>query len=204
MKLKYNIIINLTVLIISVINVNYGYAFDNTKKQVRDFSEEGMLKTVPEKTIKNALSDEMVKKLTPDQLYNTLKSIIREPDSEIVVIMQLVIPLLSTVLAIGIIMYTLYRRKKILHGTIRMMIEKGVPIPPELLAPPVSKKADAEKFYLRNGVLFLSFGLGILAFLVNFFENNLWSLGLIPFFIGIGFLLIWFIDRVGKRDDKQG
>jgi len=79
--------------------------------------------------------------------------------------------------------------------TIRMMVEKGQPVPAELLAPEVRhvrRRSD-----VRRGVVWTMVGLGMMIFFgaVNDWEGGVWSLGLIPFLIGLGYLLIWKLDK---------
>ena len=82
--------------------------------------------------------------------------------------------------------------------TIRMMVENGQPVPAELLAPEarrVRRRSD-----VRRGVVWTMVGLGLMIFFgaVNDWEGGVWSLGLIPFLIGLGYLLIWKLEN--KKD----
>jgi Domain of unknown function (DUF6249) len=82
--------------------------------------------------------------------------------------------------------------------TIRMLVEKGQPVPAELLAP--ATRSVRQRSDVRRGVVWTMVGLGIMIFFgaVNNWEGGVWSLGLIPFLIGIGYLLIWKLE--GKKD----
>src|SRR6476646_6226921 len=82
--------------------------------------------------------------------------------------------------------------------TIRMMVEKGQPVPAELLAPEVRRvrrRSDA-----RRGVIWTMVGLGLMIWLaaVNDWEGGAWSFGLIPFLIGLGYLIVWKLEN--KKD----
>ena len=79
--------------------------------------------------------------------------------------------------------------------TIRMMVEKGQPVPAELLAPEVRRVRRRSD--VRRGVIWAMVGLGAMIFFgaVNDWEGGVWSLGLIPFLIGLGYLLIWKLDK---------
>jgi hypothetical protein len=82
--------------------------------------------------------------------------------------------------------------------TIRMMVEKGQPVPAELLAPAhrgIRRRSDA-----RRGVVWTMVGLGLMIWLaaVNDWEGGAWSFGLIPFLIGLGYLIVWKLE--GKKD----
>jgi hypothetical protein len=82
--------------------------------------------------------------------------------------------------------------------TIRMMVEKRQPVPAELLAPEVRRvrrRSDA-----RRGVIWTMVGLGLMIWLaaVNDWEGGAWSFGLIPFLIGLGYLIVWKLEH--KKD----
>src|SRR5438445_5664279 len=82
--------------------------------------------------------------------------------------------------------------------TIRMMVEKGQPVPAELLAPEV--RAVGRRSAVRRGVVWTMVGLGLMIWLaaVNDWEGGAWSFGLIPFLIGLGYLIVWKLE--GKKD----
>jgi hypothetical protein len=82
--------------------------------------------------------------------------------------------------------------------TIRMMVEKGQPIPAELLAP--AARSVRRRSDVRRGVIWAMVGLGMMIFFgaVNDWEGGAWSLGLIPFLIGIGYLMVWKLE--GKNN----
>jgi hypothetical protein len=54
---------------------------------------------------------------------------------------------------------------------------------------------------MRRGVVLVMIGLGLMLFLgaINDWEGGIWSLGIIPFLIGAGYLLVWKLE--GKRDN---
>jgi hypothetical protein len=81
--------------------------------------------------------------------------------------------------------------------TIRMMVEKGQPVPAELLAPEI--RAVRRRSDVRRGVIWAMVGLGVMVFFgaVNDWEGGAWSLGLIPFLIGLGYLIVWKLE--GKK-----
>lgn len=94
---------------------------------------------------------------------------------------------------VGLIMYFSFSKSRAMHKTVRMMVEKGQPVPEALLNPPpvVRKRSD-----LRRGVTLLMVGAGLMVFFgaVNDWEGGVWSLGIIPFLIGLGYLLVWRLD----------
>jgi hypothetical protein len=104
----------------------------------------------------------------------------------------------APVLIVAVIMYFGFSRNRMMHRTIRMMAEKGQPIPPALLAPPTP--AIRQRSDMRRGVVLCMVGLGLMLFFgaVNEWEGGSWAVGVIPFVIGLGYLLVWKLE--GKKD----
>ena len=78
--------------------------------------------------------------------------------------------------------------------TIRMMVEKGQPVPAELLAP--ATRGIRRRSDVRRGVVWTMVGLGLMIWLaaVNDWEGGAWSFGLIPFLIGLRYLIVWKLE----------
>jgi hypothetical protein len=104
----------------------------------------------------------------------------------------------APVLIVGLIMYFSFSRQRALQRTVRMMVEKGQPVPEALLNPPPAQRQRSD---LRRGVILTMIGVGVMVFLgaVNDWEGGSWTLGLIPFLIGAGYLLVWKLDT--KKDN---
>jgi hypothetical protein len=104
----------------------------------------------------------------------------------------------APVLIVALIMYFGFSKNRMMHKTIRLMVEKGQPVPPALLAPPPS--AVRQRSDMRRGVVLVMVGLGLMLFLgvVNEGEDGAWAVGIIPFLIGIGYLLVWKLE--GRKD----
>jgi hypothetical protein len=104
----------------------------------------------------------------------------------------------APVLIVGLIMYFSFSRSRALQKTVRMMVEKGQPVPEALLNPPPAQRQRSD---LRRGVILTMIGAGLMVFLaaVNDWEGGSWTLGLIPFLIGAGYLLVWKLDT--KKDN---
>jgi hypothetical protein len=82
--------------------------------------------------------------------------------------------------------------------TIRMLVEKGQPVPAELLAP--ATRTVRQRSDVRRGVVWTMVGVGFMVWLgaVNDWEGGAWSFGLIPFLIGLGYLIVWKLEN--KKD----
>jgi hypothetical protein len=104
----------------------------------------------------------------------------------------------APVLIVGLIMYFSFSRQRALHRTVRMMVEKGQPVPAALLNPPPAQRQRSD---LRRGVILTMIGVGLMVFFgaANDWEGGSWTLGLIPFLIGAGYLLVWKLDT--KKDN---
>ncbi len=103
----------------------------------------------------------------------------------------------APVLVVAAIMLFSYLKSRSLHRTVRMMVEKGQEVPPALFAPPPTVKARSD---LRRGVILLMVGLGMMLFFggVSEWEGGVWSIGVIPFVIGLGYLLMWKLEGKDK------
>jgi Domain of unknown function (DUF6249) len=104
----------------------------------------------------------------------------------------------APVLIVAVIMYFGFSKNRMMHKTVRMMVEKGQEVPAALLAPPAP--AQRQRSDMRRGVVLLTVGLGLTIFLgaVNDWEGGAWAIGIIPFLIGVGYLLVWKLE--GKKD----
>jgi len=100
----------------------------------------------------------------------------------------------TPILIVAVIMYFGFSRNRMMHRTIRMMVEKGQPVPPALLAPP--PPAQRQRSDMRRGVVLMMVGIGLLVFLgaVNDWEGGSWAIGLIPLLIGVGYLIVWKLE----------
>jgi hypothetical protein len=102
------------------------------------------------------------------------------------------------VLIVAVIMYFSFSKTRALQQTVRLMVEKGQPVPEALLNPPPAQRQRSD---MRRGVVLVMVGLGLMIFLaaVNDWEGGAWTIGIIPFLIGAGYLLVWKLE--GKKDN---
>ncbi len=112
-------------------------------------------------------------------------------------------------LPLGIVALVLtfrHRRQKLAHETMRLLIEKGAPVPPELLNPPPPVRLPSTD--LRKGMIWLAIGLALAVAtnsLLGEFSAHLWTLGLAPAFIGAAYLMCWGVSLAqGRRFSLVG
>jgi hypothetical protein len=97
-----------------------------------------------------------------------------------------------------------YRDRARMHETLRTAYEKGQPVSPEMLEMlQKDVKRSSGKFVdLRRAIVFLGIGLGLIGMGLSIGqfagEEALYgtaAAGMIPLFIGLGFLVLWFFTR---------
>jgi len=143
------------------------------------------------------LPPEILEKLDPDSITAILLAreaggiVNAEAERSVMQQVEIVVPLACFLTILLVVIATLalrYRKHAQTQETLRLMIEKGAEIPPELLTPPVSQYSD-----LRRGLILMGVGLSlsILIGLSEGFGSGSWAVGLVPAFIGAGYLIVW-------------
>jgi len=129
-------------------------------------------------------------KLTPDQVFELEKIRAERPDEipSLVPLICLIVFSCPVAIVTAILIYR-HRRNQLLHKTLATMIDKGVPIPPELLQPEKRRKSDLQRAFVLMGV-----GLGLIIFFAVLHEEA-WGLGFIPLLMGVGYLVAWKLAR---------
>ena len=136
-----------------------------------------------------SLPREILAKLTPDQIVELEKSRRSRSNLE-----DILVPLGFFSCVFGVVALVVglrFKKQKMLHETIRSMIEKGVAIPPELLQPHDAPKRPRSD--LRRGLVFASIGIA-LSIWAGMDKDIPLAVGLIPLLMGIAFLVTWKIE----------
>ncbi len=104
----------------------------------------------------------------------------------------------TPVLIVAAIMFFSYLRSRSLHRTVRNMVEKGQPVPAALFAQPPVIRARSD---MRRGVVLVMVGIGLMVFFgaASDWDGGAWALGVIPFLIGAGYLLVWKLEGNGRN-----
>jgi hypothetical protein len=109
-------------------------------------------------------------------------------------------------LIVGIVAGTMFRVRRLRHETIRVALEKGQPVPPDLLEPP--RRPPEPLRDLRTGVVLLGVGAGLSAFfyVAAGAHPGAWALGFVPGFVGVGYLVAFALSRLltPKLDADRG
>jgi len=109
----------------------------------------------------------------------------------------------SWVLAVlgGILMCGLFRqqRNKMMQETVRLMLEKGAPVTPEIITALKSKdraRSGVDPFgYLAWGLILVAVGSGLLMMCVR--------AGWIVILIGAAYLILWVVERLSSRNGQS-
>jgi hypothetical protein len=96
---------------------------------------------------------------------------------------------LPLLLVVVILLYK-HRRNQLQHETILKLAEKGLPVPPELLAMPQPRSG------LRGGLVLVALGIALSVFFWQHGQG--WSIGLIPGLMGVAMLIAWKIESANK------
>jgi len=103
---------------------------------------------------------------------------------------------------VGLVFYFIYRRNKMMHETLRAMIEKGMPVTPELLADlkatGYKTKSQSRNHRLLPGLVLTGLGTALLISHPGYHHSGGWIL----LFIGVAFLIVWAVERTDKNDDQ--
>ena len=95
------------------------------------------------------------------------------------------------------------RKRQVVHETLRLAIDKGQELSPEMMER-MSLLNDPIRSDLRRGVLFLAFGaaFGVLGFMIGIEEKEtiypMIGVAAFPVFIGLAYLGLWAFSR-GRR-----
>ncbi|HWX21529.1 MAG TPA: DUF6249 domain-containing protein [Candidatus Binatia bacterium] len=142
-------------------------------------------------------TQELAEKLPPDKAADFLKS--QDAWETVGATLQW---MLTAAIPLGIVALVLtfrYRRQKVAHETMRLMIEKGLPVPPEMINPPPPIKPPRSD--LRRGLIWLGLGFGLALSSLKLAGEGFWTLGLIPVFIGVAYLICWRVTLLREKSE---
>ena len=144
----------------------------------------------------HGLPKEAFERLSPEQIMELVKS--DQPPASVIVM----VPVAMFAMIIACVWLGVSQRSKraaLLHDTPRLMIEKGQPIPPELLQAPDGVRRPRND--LRNGLLFIALGVGLGVLLLAQKDDD-WPVALIPLLIGVAFLVARKMEQSANGQPK--
>ena len=164
------------------------------------------------------LSDEVVKKLDNKDIVEIIKYREKLAQEKELANAKMHLPQLTSdftatiwCILVGLILlcpflipyYFNLRKAKGREQIILKLIEKDKDIPAELFANPQKPQKSAGSD-LRKGIILIAFGLGlcIAAFIILKVHSNFWTIGLIPMFIGIGYVISFKLEHSNKRKSE--
>ncbi|MGH1372241.1 MAG: DUF6249 domain-containing protein [Cellvibrionaceae bacterium] len=101
------------------------------------------------------------------------------------------------IMVVGIVLYSRYRRRKLLHESMNKLIENGREIPDNLFNE-IEGTTDHDQS-LRKGMTSTGLGIALAISLSLIADPKVGSLGLIPLMIGLAHLFIWKINNNQKN-----
>jgi hypothetical protein len=114
-------------------------------------------------------------------------------------LLEALIPLTAIVVVFGTpifivagVLYSSYRKKRLMHDTINQYVSSGKDIPPEVLKG--LQKEITPKSNLHRGLVMSGIGLGIFVCFAIIGSLDAAAFGMIPLFIGLAQLLIWKLE----------
>lgn len=113
-----------------------------------------------------------------------------QSNETLVAIMGMIVTFGLPVLLVAIILWFKHRKLRMTHETIARLAEKGLPVPPELLAPAPGRSRNVA---LRGGLVLVALGIALMVFFLQ--VHGPWSIGLIPGLMGLALVIAWAIER---------
>jgi len=124
---------------------------------------------------------------------------IKESLAVMIPIIAIVMGCSIPIVIVGLQLYFRHRKNIVLHETLRTMVDKGVPIPPEMFNKTEHKfmghdKPSRPRCDLRRGIILTGMGVGIVLFIGKS--------GCIILFLGVAFLVIALLEKKDDNNDQ--
>ncbi|HYX38191.1 MAG TPA: DUF6249 domain-containing protein [Oligoflexus sp.] len=109
-----------------------------------------------------------------------------------------------------LLIYFSFRKRREVLDTVRVAIQSGQTLPASFLEALESKPKPSPDSDLRKAILLLALGLsaiGVFLSIPDADANQLWTIGLLPTLLGLGYLFLWRLSqkrqRAGSSDDAR-
>ena len=113
----------------------------------------------------------------------------------IIYALMLIIPFIFIVFIIWLIVNERQKRRKLQAEIYSKSIEKGEPLQKDLFA-------ESKRKPLHTGIILISSGMGIMLVFWLMAASKLVPLGLLPFMVGLAYVIIHLIDKNNKDEDN--
>lgn len=117
---------------------------------------------------------------------------------EIVPVFIVGIVFFTAAVIVATVFLFLHRAKELKHQTIRLALERGQPVPAGLLDEGAQARTPASDLNTGVKALFVGIGLSLFFFFVY---RDLWPVGLIAGFIGLGHIAAWLLTGRPGADE---
>jgi len=87
------------------------------------------------------------------------------------------------------------------HDLYLKSLEMGQTLPENFFEKPTQQLASSN---LKRGILWLAVGLALLIYFIIIHKNIALIAGIIPTFVGVGYLLVHFLDKPKNKDEQNG
>jgi hypothetical protein len=166
--------------------------------------------TMQDSLVPNQISKEVVEKLSNEELINLIKDVehmkynrgitiqddkkmflAQHLNSRTFIIGLIISVMIFIILLISIPFYFNVQKTKSFHRMIIGFVEKGQEIPNEIILSVPQAKSD-----LRRSIILISTGIAIsLVLILISSHGRIWSIGIIPVVMGIGYLVSSRLDK---------
>lgn len=116
---------------------------------------------------------------------------------QVIGLFAVILVLGGPILVVALILRHSYKRKEMLHETLRQYASSDAQVAPEVLDKLLQ---GSPKNNLKSGVMYLATGLGIATFLLLVGGEEVAAIGCIPGFIGLAKLAIWKLEQQDSEE----
>ncbi len=149
---------------------------------------------------------ELMQKLSPEQLYELEKARTLGPNHDDPKLTSAGIVLISLMpfLTAILIVFFVIRNKRMKELRMIQLYEKALESGKDLPDSFFRRPEEEPKSHLLKGMIWIGSGLGIsIGGLYLMGETSPWAFGLIPAFIGLAYLISYFVEKKGKANAAQ-
>lgn len=117
------------------------------------------------------------------------------------IVMIVLMPFLFVIFVMIILSRIRNRESQRKYDLYMKSLEMGQTIPEHFFDEPKKTNLISN---LKKGILWLSVGLALLIYVIFIHENDALILGIVPTFLGIGYLLVHYLDKPKKANEQNG